>query len=491
MSGKITRTTKSVEQKLRREIADLQRRIDQIPLRRQLRSPEFAALTAAWNQLHPNDTVTPKTYLNRFRLNREDSTLASDYGRVPFEPADDVFEEEVGPEDLELISRGGYLFGAIAESPEDAGVRFNAPQWVRDIKMFREFGRALLRVRLAKHPTLAEFEKSRSELDCLVLWSYFVDRASYTELYEKYRRPASEFWEVRAEDADSIQGALEFAAEKNGTIALFSKEEGHSVRDSITGKWHKAMVRNLGKTFRVEVHLAVEDKFYLPEKLDPSKTIRPLQQYVANLVEEGYELLKIAKPANADREVARQKREAENDSVISRAQYGVKGASSDVNAHRTVKDPVNPVREAYGQLVAAENEIKKAIEDEQRQTATQGMTPAEVKLFDWRHGNLVYAEFLASINPNDPKRVEAVARAKAKLVAMSHPQAPVVMTLTKAEPVASPAARPKPEAPAVPTVSHEILRLSLVCFLAGLVQGRQSNPPRQSRLPARGGMNPA
>lgn len=466
MSGKIRTknlSTKSAEKKLRADITDLQRRIDQIPLHKQLRSPEFAALTAAWNKLHPSDPVTPKNYLNRFRLNREDSCLQADYGRAPFEPADDIFE----PTDAEdeLISRGGYRFGCIAESPEDAGVRFNTPPWVRDIKMFREFGRALLSVRLAKHPTLAEFEKSRSELDCLALWSYFVDRASYTELYEKYRRPANELWEVRAEDADSIQGALEFAAEKNGTIALFSKEDGHSVRDSITGKWYKATVRNLGKTFRVEVHLAVEDKFYLPEKLDPSKSVRPLQQYVATLVEEGYELLKIEKPANADREVARQKREAENDSVISRAQYGAKGASSDVNAHRTVKDPVNPVREAYGQLVATENELKKAIEDEARQTATQGMTPAEVRLWDWRRGNVVYAEFLASINPNDPKRIEAVGRAKAKIVAMSRPLG------VKPEPGISSSA-----------VRHERLRLDLLGALASLVARRAGQGPRQLGL---------
>jgi hypothetical protein len=508
-----------VEEKLRAEIKQLEVVVKKLPPVLQNESPELAQLAEKLGRLHKKRPLF-RNNRGSSRISREDATLRGSWLGDPLSaPVDtDWSDEERDPSTVESDGcRGGWKYGVLSEAPERLGPRFHTPIWVRNQNQMYTFGRRLLRNYKKEHPTLANFVKSKAATQTQILFDYFIEHLEYAELYDKYRQPKNDIYDVSTKDANTVQEAIEYSAEKNGTFAAF--EEGGTVTwdlgdgdtalvtpswfDNAEHEWKLVTARKVNaEIFRVELHHEVEDAYYLPEKLDPSKkdSTRPLQRYIEDLVSEGYKLLKIAKPDANVRAAKRQERQAEEDSVIARNQLG--GGANPLQYEHTdtlCDQSYRPSQAAalhaeYGRTIAAENVRREACRVAHRRIETQGMSPAEIATLDECHVEMEYADLMARLNPNSSWPEEFVqAKAKwmeaklkspqtkteyhAEMRKPAKPEAPVV----KPEPVDYPAT------PVTPAVSHEILRLSLVCFLAGLAQGRQSNPPGQSRLPAPGG----
>jgi len=547
MSRNNTRTTnpsaRSSEKKLRTEIEQLETAVNKIPLLQQHKSPELADLAEKLGRLHKNKPLFRNNPRNKTsstdnttltdRINREDATLRGTWLQDPFgasAPVDSDWSDE--ERDTGLVEsdgcRGGWGYGVLGESPERPGPRFHTPIWVRNRNQRHTFGQRLLRNYKKEHPTLANFVKSKAATQTQILFDYFVEHVEYAELYDKYRQPKNDIYVVSTKDAKTVQEAIEYSAEKNGTFAAFEEggnvpwDLGEGVTELVTTFWfdnaeHKFKLVTARKVnaeiFRVELHNEVEDGYYLPEKLDPSKkeSTRPLQRYIEDLVCEGYKLLKIAKPDANVRATKRKVRQAEEDAVIARNQLG--GGTSAIQYEHTSTLPdqsympsqAATLNAEYGRAIAAENVRRETCRVAHRRIETQGMSPAEIATLDECHVEMEYADLMARLNPNSSwpeefvqakdkwmeaklKSPQAKARFDRVTLELSQPPALIV----KPAPVSSPVAQSEPAAPpATPTVSHEVFRLSLVCFLAGLVQGRQSNPPWHPRIPGRGGVHPA
>lgn len=396
------------------------------------------------------------------RINREDATLRGSWLHNPSNtPADQDWSDP--DRDLGGIEsdgcRGSWSYGELAEAPEKPGPRFHTPVWVRDRDLRYKFGERLLRMYTKNHPTLKKYIRSKAATETQILFDYFVDHLEYAELYDKHRKPTTEVYDVSTKDAKTLQEAIEFAAEKNGTFAAFS-EDGNTpwVIDGKTAKvtpsWfdnveHRFKVVSARKvnaeTFRVELHNEVDEQYYLPEKLVPSeKSARLLQRYIADLVTVGYSLMKIAKRTESDRKAARLAREEEEEREIARVKLG-KGVNPHQWAHsNTISDESRSLTPAmilhieYKRLAALEARLKR-----------EG-SPKEAKDLD---GENAYREFLKLTKVD-----EAVAR-------FSRPWQPAVVE-------SAPAARKLYVAPAV---RHEQFRSSLLELLAGVVKGQRPN----------------
>jgi hypothetical protein len=475
MSRHNTRTTgssKFVEQeKLRAELADLGRAIEQMPLSKQISSREFELLAQKCNRLRLGFKVRPAQFRSTDKIDTCDSTLRHSWGNTRFEFCDaDPLDKVQSVE----FSEAGCDIGIPLESPENPGPRFSAPIWIKDLVLFREFGHKLLADRTVSHPSLADFEKSKTEVDLKLLWAYYVDHQSFSEIFEKYSRPENEIHFVSAADAKDCEQAMEIAAERNGTfVAQDEDDHQNCVFDYANQAWRKVTARKIcGNKFRVEFHVADGDSYYLDQKLDPKKSTLPLQLYLKDLVTQGYELMAVVPPTESDRKTAREAREAERAAAHERDQYGSghdpKVLESQAAAQDRLGNPAWAEQKAHSQLRAVENRPRKAAAAREKAIATKGMSSAETERWDSQRGEVVYAEFMLSQRPNDPERRKELADAKATLAAMSRQS----VTAAKLEPkqelvVCSPAVR------------HERLRLTLLETLASIVAGSVRQGPPQ------------
>lgn len=472
MSGKITRTTgptKYVEQqKLRAEIKQLEKAVDKLLPAEQSDSPELAELSGKLGRLHKNRTLFWNSYASD-RILREDATLQSRYGQQAFEPAEGFLDTEL----TEAAALGWYVC-VLTGTPEHPGLRFHTPVWVKDWDLFAKFGRRLASARKKEFPTLAEFQQSKSETDVAILWDYYVDHISFQEIFAKYSRSETDdaygVYDVRVEDAkDSIAGAIEFSAQKNGTYSSDEGNDCYTFFDQVKRGFRKVTARKINdKLFRVDFRVQSDDRYFLPEKLDPSKkdSTRPLQEYIADLVDQGYLLLKIAKPTDSDRKVARLQREAEQEQVIARAQLSGgtdpkvwESAPADQSSKLS---PERLIKIECGRIAAFE----KRLEVEAETKATAALDPFQL----WRHeqerGEKAYQKLLAAT-----KVTEAVAKATCLW------QLPVEL---KPEPEPEPMVTPAPAQ--APAVRHEVLRMSILLLLAAMVQGQPTPQFQGARL---------
>jgi hypothetical protein len=343
------------------------------------------------------------------------------------------------------------------------------------------FGQRLLRNYKKENPTLANFVKSKAVAQTQILFDYFIEHLEYAELYDKYRQPKNDIYDVSTKDAKTVQEAIEYSAEKNGTFSAFEKggnvpwDLGGGVTKLVTPSWfdyveHKFKIVTARKVnaeiFRVELHNDVEDAYYLPEKLDPSKkeSTRPLQKYIADLVDEGYALLKISKPTEADRKSARQAREASEQQVIARAQLGSGTNPSQYEHTATLSDQsyrpsqARALHSEYGRLLAWENKLR----DEAEAKATAGLNSYQKWLREQDRGEQAYQKLLAAT-----KVADAVAMA-------TRPWHPPVV-----EP--EPAATLTPIPARAPAIQPEVFLMSIQVLLAA-VQGRPTPRFQGARL---------
>ncbi len=451
MSRTITPTKdlskKATEEKLRAEISALEKLVGS-PV---WGSPEYSALVQKWNRLQPTSRVSRKRFSDR--INREDSTLRSQYGAQAFEPVEGFLDT-----DLTDALALGYFVAVLGETPENPGPRFHTPVWVKDLNLFRKFGSRLANARKKQYPALKEFQQSKSDVDCAILFDYFVDHLSYEGVFSKYSRAANEaeeaygVYDVGAKEANSVEEAVEFAAQKNGTFSCPDEDDGFTFFDQVKDQWRKVTARRINdKLFRVDFREQNDDKYFLPEKLDPSKkeSTRHLQRYIQDLVDQGYALLKIAKPKDADRKITREFREDEKERVIARAQLGT-GTNPkhfENNTPRREMSQDMQLKMEYGRLFA--KEAAKRTKDEDK--ATEGLNSYQLWLREKQRGEAAFRKLM-----DETKAAETVAR-------FSHPWQPPV----EPEPAVTP---PLPQT-GQPAVRHEILRLSIQLFLAALAQG--------------------
>ena len=478
MSRTITPTKdlskKATEEKLRAERVVLERAIEQMPLSEQISSPEFELLTQKCNRLRLGFKVRPAQFRSTDKIDTCDSTLRHSWGNTRFEFCDtDPLDKVQSVE----FSEAGCDIGIPLESPENPGPRFSTPTWVKDMNLFRKFGHKLLADRTATHPNLADFEKSKTEVDLKIVWAYLIDHQSFSEIFEKYRRPENEIYFVSAADAKDCEQAMEIAAERNGTFVAQDDDDDdqNCVFDYASQAWHKVTARKIcGNKFRVEFHVADGDSYYLDQKLDPKKSTLPLQRYLKDLVTQGYELMGAEPPTESDRKTAREAREAEQATAHERDQYGnghdPKVLESQAASQDRLGNPAWAEQKAHRQLGAVENRLRKGAAAREKAIATKGMSSAEIERWGNQRGEFVYAEFMLSQRPNDPERRKELADAKATLAAMSR-QSPIV---------AEPEPDPKRELVVCsPAIRHERLRLTLLETLASMVAGSVRQGPPQ------------
>ena len=464
MARKITRTTTpnkfEAEEKLRDEIKQLEKAVKKMSLRQQSTSPELAELTEKLGRLHKNKPLF-RSNRGSDRISRADATLRGSWVQDPFgasAPVDtDWSDEERDTSSVESDGcRGGWRYGVLSESPERPGPRFHTPIFVSNRDLFAKFGRRLANVRKKQHPTLAQFQESKAAVDCRILRDYFIDHESYEEIFEKYGRSAGGVtygvYDVRVQDANSVADAIEFAAQKNGTFSVFDEgDECYTFFDQMKRRWRKVTARKINdKLFRVDFREENGDKYFLPEKLDPLKkeSTIAMQRYIADLVDQGYALLKIAKPTEAEREFARQAREAEEQRVIARAQLGSGTNAVQYEHTATLPDQAYKPSQAralqgeYGRLIGWENKLR--AEAEAR--ATAGLNSFQLWQREQHRGEAAFKELMATT-----KAAEVVAKAARPW------QAPV-------EP--EPSVTPTPVPAQAPAVRPEVLLMSIQLLLA-------------------------
>ena len=140
MSGKITRTTKPTKiakEKLRAEIAALERAVNRLSIREQQQSPLVAELAGKLGALHGHGKIFRNRYTSD-RINREDATLRSSWIQDPFGANalvySDCSDEEPTPAlwgvRMEDFSHGAKV-GFITGTSERPGPRFHTPRWVK------------------------------------------------------------------------------------------------------------------------------------------------------------------------------------------------------------------------------------------------------------------------------------------------------------------------------------------------------------------------
>ena len=468
-----TRTTKpalTVKQKLRAEIEQLEAVISKMsPLQRQ-ESPEFTELCDKSSRLRGD----PKHHYESSRIDRADATLRGSWTGASVDvPVDtDWSDEERDTTYVEADGcRDGWRYGVLSEAPEDQGPRFNKPGWLCSSYLRYTFGERLLRAYKKEHPTLVDFLKSKAAIQTQILFDYFMDHFSYEEIYDKYRQPKNDIYDVSTKDAKTVQEAIEYSAEKNGTLTAFRDggdvlwidEDGEKTKvtpswfDMVEHKFKLVTARKVNaEIFRVEIHNEVENTYYLPEKLDPTKkgSIRPLARYIADLAAEGYELMKMPKPDATVRAIKRQTRQAEEEMVIAKNQLG-EGTNpgqwehTDTLDQNHVASQAETLHAAYRHLASVENWQRRNVQAREIDHAMETMTPEQFNAWEQRRHDAIFEDFLKRT-----KVEEAVAR-------FSRPWQPPV----EPEPVVEtkPAVvRTQYQAPAV---RHEVLRMSIQLFL--------------------------
>src|ERR1700693_544791 len=76
---------KATEEKLRAEMADLERAIERLPLSKQTRSHEFELLTQKCNRLKPSLKIHPSQFESPSKIDSCDSTLRHAWGDTRFD----------------------------------------------------------------------------------------------------------------------------------------------------------------------------------------------------------------------------------------------------------------------------------------------------------------------------------------------------------------------------------------------------------------------
>jgi hypothetical protein len=349
------RVQKSREVKKLREKIDLIENMLSQSLHRQIQIGLREEAIRIWNQIQKItgwDAPTTSEAFGTDLISSKDKTLRSSWAQTAFIVTDGEVTEETPEADG---SRGGWGYGVLEGTPSSVGPRFNTPSWVTAGGL-RRFARKLFRSRRPKFNTVEErdqmkdlckFLEEKSAIESKTLFDYFVDQQSYQQIWEKYSRPNPEFYFVGVADAkDSIQGALEFAAEKNNSFIGYDDHGdvvGPEESKDLPAVWYDerddsfrsvSAKKMNGDFFRVEIRMDIDDHYYLQEELNPAgkKGTRPLQGYIESLVRQGYKLLKKSKPTKADRQAAKQEREAARETEVARAQYGSKCADSDPEA---------------------------------------------------------------------------------------------------------------------------------------------------------------
>jgi hypothetical protein len=272
------------------------------------------------------------------RINRQDSILRRSWvGNLTSGPADATFANFNSTiASLEADGcQGGFSYGRLVESPEHDGIRFHSPKWISDIDLFAKYSQRLLKARTKRFPSLAKFEASKTEVDSKILWSYFVDHMAYEEIYATFsrRKVADETYgvcDISTGDAKSLEEAVELAAKINGTVSFYDEDANSftyvdqtaSPGDPKFFKTIKARKIN-ATTYRVVFNVDDGDTYYLSKKLAPKNgSTRNIQRYIADLVDEGYELMKMSKPTKAQREAASKARKAQEARAIGHTQIG-------------------------------------------------------------------------------------------------------------------------------------------------------------------------
>jgi hypothetical protein len=344
------------------------------------------------------------------RIDRADSTLRRSWVNNPLAGPADTNWEDPDRDTGSIWGDGvqGLNYGALTESPENDGDRFHTPKWISDMSLFRQFGRRLLEKRTKEFPEMVEFQTSKTEIDIRILWSYFRDRCSYGEIFEKFRRNEDEAHgglDISTNDAKNVEEAVELAAQRSGTLAFYDEEtNSFTYLDQMVTPGPKAFKHVTARKvnaeiFRVKFHPDDGEAYYLPEKLDPAKnhgSTRRIQRYIEDLVSEGYVLLKMPEPNQADRKAAHQKREAEEQLQIAHAQYG-----SGTNPHQ-----YSSQKEAPGQLYKLsqaqtehiENKrtaaLLRKVEAEDEAWRVAKFSPAQLKIWQRYCGETCYRDLM-------------------------------------------------------------------------------------------------
>jgi hypothetical protein len=486
MTRKNTRTaelttrlsTKLTKPEVRAEIKKREALLLKMTPAQQYASPEYAEICWLTTRLYGTKSGN---HFESDRIDRADATLRGSWTGAGVDvPVDtDWSDEERDTTTVESDGcRNGWGYGQVSESPEDQGPRFNTPKFVLYYDDYNRYRDRLFKKRKKEHPTLVEFARFKAGVDSQILRTYFLDRASYEEIFEEFGRVAENdpygVYDVSTKDAATVEEAVEFAAQKNGTWSCVNEDEDCcTFFDKVNNRFRTAVGRKINdKLFRVDFRIQNEDdKYYLPEKLDPSKkgSVRPLQRYVEALVEEGRELMNQAKPTKPERKAASLKREADKEWVIARNQLGAGTNPGQWEHTSTLPDQSRKLtqgaalQEEYGKLSATENKFRYI--DEAK--ATKDLDPYQLWKMEQDRGNKAFDELMMLVKGAGARNLS------------SPPAEPCQPHQTQPPVVPEPAAQSPRQAPAV---EHEALRIRLLALLACMAQGRPTAHIQGSRL---------
>jgi hypothetical protein len=460
-------STRLTKPEIRAEIKKREAVLLKMTPAQQYASPEYADI--CWLTVRLYGTKSGN-HFESDQIERADATLRGSWtgARVGVPVDTDWSDEERDTTNVEADGcREGWRYGQLSESPEDQGPRFNTPSFLLYYDSFNRYRDRLFEKRKKEHPSLVEFEQFKAGVDSQILRTYFLDHASYEEIFDEFGRVAENdpygVYDVSTKDATTVEEAVEFASQKNGTFSCFDEDDKcYTFFDVLNRRFRKATARKINdKLFRVDFRVQNEDdKYYLPAKLDPSKkeSTRPLQRYIDALVEEGRALMKQAKPTKAERKAASLRREADKERVIARNQLGAGTNPGQWEHTSTLSDQSHKptqgtaLQKEYGKLSAKENKFRFINEDKE----TKGLDPYQLWQRDQERGEKAYQEFMALTRVD-----QAVARFAQPWHLPVEPESVVEPKLAA------------PRTPyVVPAVKHEALRISLLALLACMAQGR-------------------
>jgi hypothetical protein len=258
--------------------------------------------------------------------------------------------------------------GTINGSPADQGPRFNCPSWVSDRKQLDEFERRLIQHRAERRPTA---------------------RVEHNEII------------IDQEELDQIK------IEASMDCFMLSR--------------YFVEHRDLNEFF-------LETPKIDKRKSEPKNKSKHFLDHIQKLVNLGYRLLELPKPTEADRELARQEREAEQARTMECSQYG-RGQDPD-----------------------------QFLKTGKRERSQDSILALELKKTqDAEHRAKRQSQLEASSAAAKPKR-------------RSRPQ-PAAQTFTQPEPVTLRVDRPAPRHLWVPPqgISHELVRLGILANLAKVI----------------------
>ena len=391
------------------------------------------------------------------RINREGSILRRSWISSPTAGPADVTSGDPNRVIASLEAdgcQGGFSYGQLAESPERDGIRFHAPKWISDIDLFGKYSQRLLKDRTKRFPSLAKFQKSKTEVDTQILWSYFVDHAGYEDIYATFSRKkvAAETYgvcDIGTGDAKSLEEAVELAAKRNGTFSVYDQDTNSFTYLDQTAAPGPKLLKTIkarkinAEIYRVKFNLDDDNQYYLSEKLDPSKrgSIRPMQLYIEDLVNEGYALMKMARPTDDDRRAARAVRKAAEKAQVARAQLG-KGTNPKIfDSWDNGDEELFAVKRGRSQAATEHMEHKRLAAQEARFRRQLAQPVSE---------ETVFADLVVRTG---------VDAAKAKFI-QTHPWQPPAELLADLGSVI--------EFKPGPAISHDVLRMSIAVLLASI-----------------------